>query len=183
MAKLTDDAGEKFENHQVALVYEFVSKAIASDLRPSNHLIPGALHKVYHGILVGNSVRRELLAFYNLSRREYLGNTTMDVRLAGLMANCGLCRPGSLVWDPFLGAGGLALAASASGALAGGCDIDYSLVHGLGMSPKAGKVSMSLTSIQFFVLFLFYITLHFYLHFVLIVYILIQKIPTATRMV
>lgn len=78
---------------------------------------------------------------FNLSKRTYIGNTTMDVRLAGIIANACLCRKGDIVYDPFLGTGGMVLAASVWGALGAGSDIDYSLVHGIGASPRAGQVT------------------------------------------
>lgn len=66
----------------------------------------------------------------------------MDVCLAGIIANACLCGPGDIVWDPFLGTGGMVLAASVWGAYGAGNDIDYALVHGIGASPKAGQVSL-----------------------------------------
>ncbi len=79
---------------------------------------------------------------FDLSKRTYLGNTTMDVRLAGIIANACLCKKGDIVWDPFLGTGGMVLAASVWGAYGAGNDIDYSLVQGIGASPKAGQVGL-----------------------------------------
>lgn len=65
----------------------------------------------------------------------------MDVRLAGIMINVGLCKNFSMVWDPFIGTGSTVLAASVWGSFGGGSDIDYALLHGIGMSPKAGQVN------------------------------------------
>lgn len=64
----------------------------------------------------------------------------MDVCLAGIIANAALCKTGDIVWDPFIGTGGMVLSASIWGAFGAGNDIDYSLVHGIGASPKAGQV-------------------------------------------
>ncbi|THD19650.1 tRNA guanosine 2' O methyltransferase TRM11 [Fasciola hepatica] len=97
------------------------------------------LRHLYYGRLVATSKRCELINSYRLSNRNYLGNTSMDVRLSGIMANVGLCRPGTLVWDPFLGTGSIVLVASIWGAYGAGSDIDYALLHGMGMSPKAGQ--------------------------------------------
>uniref|UniRef100_A0A0X3PNL6 tRNA (Guanine(10)-N2)-methyltransferase homolog n=1 Tax=Schistocephalus solidus TaxID=70667 RepID=A0A0X3PNL6_SCHSO len=97
------------------------------------------LKRVFYGRLVGESSRRRLMSKFDLSKRTYLGNTTMDVRLAGIIANACLARRGDLVWDPFLGTGGMVLATSVWGAYGAGCDIDYALVHGKGRSPKAGQ--------------------------------------------
>ncbi|OON15479.1 hypothetical protein X801_08717, partial [Opisthorchis viverrini] len=97
------------------------------------------LRRLFYGRLTGNSKRKEIINAYRLANRVYLGNTSMDVRLAGIMANIGLCEPGSLIWDPFLGAGSIVIAASIWGAFGAGSDIDYALLHGMGMSPKAGQ--------------------------------------------
>ncbi|BHF78150.1 tRNA methyltransferase 11 [Sparganum proliferum] len=97
------------------------------------------LKRVFYGRLVGESSRRRLMSKFDLSKRTYLGNTTMDVRLAGIIANACLARRGDVVWDPFLGTGGMVLATSVWGAYGAGCDIDYALVHGKGRSPKAGQ--------------------------------------------
>ncbi|CAL8069584.1 unnamed protein product [Calicophoron daubneyi] len=97
------------------------------------------LRHVYYGRLVGSSDRRVMLNSYRLADRAYLGNTSMHVGLSGIMANCGLCEGGSLVWDPFVGTGSILLAASVWGAFGAGSDIDYALLHGMGMSPKAGQ--------------------------------------------
>ncbi|VDP91122.1 unnamed protein product [Echinostoma caproni] len=119
---------------------------ILLDYAPKNwpKLPPGAakehLRHLYYGRLVAISKRRELINSYRLADRNYLGNTSMDVRLSGIMANVGLCGPGTLVWDPFLGTGSIVLAASIWGAYGAGSDIDYALLHGMGMSPKAGQV-------------------------------------------
>lgn len=95
---------------------------------------------------------------YRLSERAHLGNTTMNVTLAAIMANVGLCRKSSFVWDPFIGTGSTVIAASVWGSFGGGSDIDYSVLHGIGMSPKAGQVSC------FYLLHMVFV-LYFYLHF------------------
>ncbi|VDL87032.1 unnamed protein product [Schistocephalus solidus] len=108
------------------------------------------LKRVFYGRLVGESSRRRLMSKFDLSKRTYLGNTTMDVRLAGIIANACLARRGDLVWDPFLGTGGMVLATSVWGAYGAGCDIDYALVHGKGRSPKAGQVGAPFPSLTTF---------------------------------
>ncbi|VDD83877.1 unnamed protein product [Mesocestoides corti] len=117
--------------NQIHVIFEF-TKAKA-------HNKDQSLVRIYYGRLVGESSRKRLLSEFDLSKRTYLGNTTMDVRLAGIIANACLCSHGDIVWDPFIGTGGMVLAASVWGAFGAGNDIDYSLVHGLGASPKAGQ--------------------------------------------
>ncbi|CAH8582493.1 unnamed protein product [Dicrocoelium dendriticum] len=97
------------------------------------------LRQVFYGRFVASSKRKVFMNSYRLADRSYLGNTSMDVRLAAIMANVGLCGPGALVWDPFVGTGSILLAASLWGAFGAGSDIDFALLHGLGMSPKAGQ--------------------------------------------
>lgn len=101
----------------------------------------GVLRRIYYGKLIWIGQRKRLINSFRLGDRTYLGNTSMDVRLAGLMANMGLCRKGSMVWDPFVGTGSILVAASIWGAMGAGSDINYALLHGIGMSPKAGQVS------------------------------------------
>lgn len=98
------------------------------------------MEQVYYGHLVGSSARRRLMNDFSLSNRPYLGNTTMDVRLSGVIANACLAKSGDIVYDPFLGTGGMVLATSVWGAYGAGNDIDFSLVYGYGKSPKAGQV-------------------------------------------
>ncbi|EUB58307.1 tRNA guanosine-2'-O-methyltransferase TRM11 [Echinococcus granulosus] len=117
--------------HQLHIIFEFT--------KAKTHQKDQLLLRVYYGREVGESSRRRILNEFHLSKRTYLGNTTMDVCLAGIIANACLCGPGDIVWDPFLGTGGMVLAASVWGAYGAGNDIDYALVHGIGASPKAGQ--------------------------------------------
>lgn len=63
-----------------------------------------------------------------LSRRAYLGPTSLDPELALVMANLGHVTPGSLVLDPFVGTGSLSLASARLGGVTFGTDIDYRVV-------------------------------------------------------
>ncbi|KAL5967638.1 hypothetical protein TSMEX_004607 [Taenia solium] len=118
-------------DYQLHIIFEFT--------KAKTHQNDQTLLRVYYGREVGESSRRRILNEFDLSKRTYLGNTTMDVCLAGIIANACLCGPGDIVWDPFLGTGGMVLAASVWGAYGAGNDIDYALVHGIGASPKAGQ--------------------------------------------
>ncbi|KAM7534260.1 hypothetical protein Aperf_G00000114321 [Anoplocephala perfoliata] len=118
-------------DHKLHVIFEFK--------KPKTNKKDQSLVRVYYGLAVAESSRKRILNKFDLSKRIYLGNTTMDVCLSGIIANASLCRPGDIVWDPFLGTGGMVLAASVWGAYGAGNDIDYSLVHGIGASPKAGQ--------------------------------------------
>jgi tRNA (guanine10-N2)-methyltransferase len=75
--------------------------------------------------------RRDLPSLYSLKRRSFLGPTATDARLALLMANMAQVRPGSCVWDPFVGTGSILVAAAAMGATwYCGSDIDWNILQG-----------------------------------------------------
>ncbi|VDN97289.1 unnamed protein product [Rodentolepis nana] len=117
--------------HKLHILFEYA--------KPTTNKGDQALVRVYYGLAIAESCRKQILNQFDLSKRFYLGNTTMDVCLAGIIANAALCKRGDIVWDPFIGTGGMVLAASIWGAYGAGNDIDYSLVHGIGASPKAGQ--------------------------------------------
>ncbi|PLW46524.1 hypothetical protein PCANC_08536 [Puccinia coronata f. sp. avenae] len=68
--------------------------------------------------------QRSLVDKFDLKKRIYIGNTSMEAGLSLLMANQGLARPGSLVNDPFAGTGSILYAAAWYGAYVFGSDID-----------------------------------------------------------
>ncbi|CAH8620627.1 unnamed protein product [Heterobilharzia americana] len=109
-------------DHQINILLEYTPKNLGKNTISSG----GYLCRLLYGRLIGSSIRKDMIKNFRLSERTHLGNTTMDVRLAAIMANVGLCQKFSLVWDPFIGTGT-------------GSDIDYALLHGMGMSPKAGQ--------------------------------------------
>ena len=67
---------------------------------------------------------------YKLSNRIYLGPTSTDNDLAFLMCNQGNVRDGSLVFDPFVGTGGLLIPPASFGAYTFGCDLDMRVLNG-----------------------------------------------------
>ncbi|CAG9318208.1 unnamed protein product [Blepharisma stoltei] len=91
--------------------------------------------KCYFGLEIARSkdTRTRFYAKYSLSDREYLGPTTTDMELALLMANQGKVLENSLVLDPFVGTGGILIAASHFGATCFGGDIDVRVLKGLGV--------------------------------------------------
>lgn len=82
----------------------------------NNGLPPVARKRIFFGREVGVS-DRSILPTYQLKSRTYLGPTAMDAEMAFLMANQGLARPGSIVFDPFVGTGSILVAAAHFGAL------------------------------------------------------------------
>ena len=68
---------------------------------------------------------------YNLANREYLGPTTTDIELALLMVNQAQVIKNSTVLDPFVGTGGILLAASHFEGICYGGDIDMRVIKGL----------------------------------------------------
>ena len=68
---------------------------------------------------------RDIQVRFDIKKRLYIGNTTMDPHLAALMCTLARIRRGSLVVDPFSGTGGILIAAANLGALCFGIEIDY----------------------------------------------------------
>ncbi|KAF9162886.1 hypothetical protein DFQ26_003129 [Actinomortierella ambigua] len=96
-------------------------------LDPDN-LIP---HTFYMGKLIGHG-KRDLIDMFNVKKRKYIGNTTMDAELSLIMANQALCVPGKLVYDPFVGTGSFLMTCAHFGAMTVGSDIDGRQIRGKG---------------------------------------------------
>ena len=86
-------------------------------------------HAIFFGRLVGHGARSAITT-YSLKKRHYLSTTSMDSELALIGANLALAATGKLVYDPFIGTGGLPLACAHFGAMAWGSDIDPRAVRG-----------------------------------------------------
>lgn len=76
---------------------------------------------------------------YCLSKRCYIGNSTMDPELAFIMANLGMANFGTLIMDPFCGTGGILLAAAHFGAHVLGAEIKWDVAWAKGKSSRAGE--------------------------------------------
>ncbi|KAJ1719398.1 hypothetical protein LPJ61_006314, partial [Coemansia biformis] len=85
--------------------------------------------RIWFGRVVGRG-SRDLIDRFDVKKRNYLGNTTMDAELSLVMANQALARPGSLVYDPFVGTGSFLLTCSHFGACTMGSDIDGRQIRG-----------------------------------------------------
>ncbi|XP_013380652.1 tRNA (guanine(10)-N2)-methyltransferase homolog [Lingula anatina] len=94
--------------------------------------------KLYFGTWVADG-QKHLVQRYDLKKRHYIGNTSMDARLSLLVSNLALAGPGSWVLDPFVGTGSLLVACAHYGAYVTGTDIDYKIIHGFGKSSSHKK--------------------------------------------
>ncbi|XP_053315396.1 tRNA (guanine(10)-N2)-methyltransferase homolog [Spea bombifrons] len=83
--------------------------------------------------------QRELINSYSVKKRHFIGNTSMDAGLAFIMANHARVKPNDVVFDPFVGTGGLLLPCAHFGAYVLGTDIDYNTVHGLGKASRMNQ--------------------------------------------
>ncbi|XP_073893105.1 tRNA (guanine(10)-N(2))-methyltransferase TRMT11 isoform X5 [Macaca fascicularis] len=63
----------------------------------------------------------------------------MDAGLSFIMANHGKVKENDIVFDPFVGTGGLLIASAHFGAYVYGTDIDYNTVHGLGKATRKNQ--------------------------------------------
>ncbi|PIC49894.1 hypothetical protein B9Z55_001010 [Caenorhabditis nigoni] len=93
--------------------------------------------KIFFGKLLGEG-RSELKTKYNLRERCYIGNTTMDPELSFIQANLAMVQPGNLVFDPFVGTGGLILPAAEFGGYVMGTEINYQTARAKGRSSRQG---------------------------------------------
>lgn len=75
---------------------------------------------------------------YTLTKRRYLGPTSMDHELSFIMCNLGHVRRASLVYDPFAGTGSILVAAAAWGGRVLGTDIDIRVIRD-GKRDSAGR--------------------------------------------
>ncbi|XP_020905697.1 tRNA (guanine(10)-N2)-methyltransferase homolog [Exaiptasia diaphana] len=94
--------------------------------------------RYYFGRLIGKG-QRHLCQKYSLKDRYFIGNTSMDPLLSFFMANQGQARPGTLVFDPFVGTGSTLLSCGHFGSRVFGSDIDKNLITGRGKSSRASS--------------------------------------------
>ncbi|KAB1275333.1 tRNA -methyltransferase-like protein [Camelus dromedarius] len=102
-----------------------------------NH-IPENPHNIYFGRWIADG-QRELIESYSVKKRHFIGNTSMDAGLSFIMANHGKVKENDIVFDPFVGTGGLLVASAHFGAYVYGTDIDYNTVHGLGKASRKNQ--------------------------------------------
>ncbi|KAJ6593851.1 S-adenosyl-L-methionine-dependent methyltransferase [Mycena capillaripes] len=94
----------------------------------------GKFRQVYFGRLVVDGSARSLIKMFDVKKRSYYGNTSMESEVSLLMANQALASRSKLVYDPFCGTGSMAYPIAYFGAQVFGSDID-----GRQMRGKDGK--------------------------------------------
>ncbi|XP_014348366.1 tRNA (guanine(10)-N2)-methyltransferase homolog isoform X2 [Latimeria chalumnae] len=100
--------------------------------------VPEEPYSVYFGRWIADG-QRELIGSYSVKKRHFIGNTSMDACLSFIMANHGRVKANDLVFDPFVGTGGLLVSSAHFGAYVCGTDIDYNTVHGLGKASRKNQ--------------------------------------------
>ncbi|TFK26531.1 RNA methylase [Coprinopsis marcescibilis] len=86
--------------------------------------------QVYFGKLLAESSARPLVGVFDVKKRKYFGNTSMEAEVSLLMANQTMASPGKLMYDPFMGTGSMAYPVAHFGALVFGSDIDGRQMRG-----------------------------------------------------
>ncbi|XP_009983619.1 PREDICTED: tRNA (guanine(10)-N2)-methyltransferase homolog, partial [Tauraco erythrolophus] len=103
---------------------------------PNN--VPEEPFHLYFGRWIADG-QRELIESYSVKKRHFIGNTSMDACLSFIMANHGRVKPDDVVYDPFVGTGGLLISSAHFGAYVCGADIDYNTIHGLGKASRKNQ--------------------------------------------
>lgn len=94
------------------------------------HEQPNRFKQVYFGRLLVEGTARSLAAKFDVKKRVYYGNTSMEAEISLLMANQTLASSGKLVYDPFMGTGSMAYTVAHFGAQMFGSDIDGRQMRG-----------------------------------------------------
>ncbi|EGO00079.1 hypothetical protein SERLA73DRAFT_21340, partial [Serpula lacrymans var. lacrymans S7.3] len=90
----------------------------------------GDFRQVYFGRLIEEGSARSLVTKFDVKKREYFGNTSMEAEISLLMANQAQASPSKLVYDPFIGTGSMAYTTAYFGAHVYGSDIDGRQMRG-----------------------------------------------------
>ncbi|KAJ7132800.1 tRNA guanosine-2'-O-methyltransferase [Mycena crocata] len=106
---------------------EYVSSAGLPTFRDDRD---GQFRQVYFGRLVMEGSARALIKMFDVKKRTYYGNTSMEAEICLLMANQAMAAPSKLIYDPFLGTGSMAYPAAYFGAQVFGSDIDGRQMRG-----------------------------------------------------
>lgn len=86
------------------------------------------LHQIADG-------QRHLVDLFDLKKRVFIGNTSMEAEMSLIMANMAKSQPGQLIYDPFAGTGSMLYTSAFFGARVWGSDIDGRQMRG----KKGGK--------------------------------------------
>ncbi|TIB77546.1 hypothetical protein E3Q23_01315 [Wallemia mellicola] len=109
-------------------VYE-EHKAIDNDPAIDHFNKQRVLHRVYFGTFLADG-QRGLISKFDVKKRKYFGNTSMESEVTVLMANQALARKGTLVWDPFAGTGSMLYLCAFFGSYVMGSDLDGRQMRG-----------------------------------------------------
>ncbi|TBU39613.1 tRNA guanosine-2'-O-methyltransferase [Dichomitus squalens] len=90
----------------------------------------GQFDEVWFGRLIEVGSARPLVKTFDVKKRVYYGNTSMEAEISLLMANQTLASPGKLIYDPFIGTGSMAYTTAHFGAFVLGSDIDGRQMRG-----------------------------------------------------
>ncbi|KAJ3549722.1 hypothetical protein NM688_g5150 [Phlebia brevispora] len=90
----------------------------------------GQFLQIYFGRLVAEGTARRLIKMFDVKKRSYYGNTSMEAEISLLMANQTLAAPGKLIYDPFVGTGSMVYTTAYFGAYVYGSDIDGRQMRG-----------------------------------------------------
>ncbi|EMR08251.1 hypothetical protein PNEG_03418 [Pneumocystis murina B123] len=124
--------------HQIALINSFSYLALEGPVFMNNpeeiyaileEWTVDSLKYVFMGRQIAKS-SRHAVNWFNLKKRRYIGNTSMDAELSLIIANQALAEKGKLVYDPFVGTGSILLACAYYEAMIMGTDIDGRLLRG-----------------------------------------------------
>ncbi|KAF8513155.1 tRNA guanosine-2'-O-methyltransferase [Hysterangium stoloniferum] len=115
-------------------VFEEYSSKGKSSLRP-RYEGDGNFIQVWFGRLISKGTARALIQKFDVKKRAYYGNTSMDAEVSLLMANQALSSPGKIIYDPFAGTGSMLYTAAHFGAYVIGSDIDGRQMRGKENSP------------------------------------------------
>ncbi|NP_001084954.1 tRNA (guanine(10)-N2)-methyltransferase homolog [Xenopus laevis] len=99
---------------------------------------PNEPFEIFFGRWIADG-QRELINSYSVKKRHFIGNTSMDAGLSFIMANHARVKPNDVVFDPFVGTGGLLVSSAHFGAYVCGTEIDYNTVHGLGKATRMNQ--------------------------------------------
>ncbi|KAF9010647.1 RNA methylase [Cyathus striatus] len=95
----------------------------------------GQFRQVYFGRLLEEGSARQLISKFDVKKRTFYGNTSMESEISLLMANQTLASPGKLIYDPFMGTGSMAYPTAHFGAFVYGSDIDGRQMRGKEETP------------------------------------------------
>ncbi|KAJ3484176.1 hypothetical protein NLI96_g5827 [Meripilus lineatus] len=90
----------------------------------------GKCREIFFGRLIEEGSARSLVKKFDVKKRSYYGNTSMEAEISLLMANQTLASPGKLIYDPFIGTGSMAYTTAHFGAWVFGSDIDGRQMRG-----------------------------------------------------